>query len=132
MSILIEELKREHLELFATLNKVKELGVLTSEGQEKLLSAKESLLAHLKKEDEQLYPTLKKEAEQNKDIKSTLDLFAMDMEIVSKTALEFFDKYADGVIDAKFEGEFEDLFVALGKRIKNEEEILYENYENIN
>ena len=62
MSALIEELKREHAKIIAMLNEVKELGILSKEGQSRLMSAKKSLLAHLKKEDEQLYPVLRKEA----------------------------------------------------------------------
>jgi len=60
MSILIEELKKEHSEIIATLNEVKELGILSKEGQDKLMSLEVSLLAHLGIEDDQLYPALKK------------------------------------------------------------------------
>lgn len=63
MSVLVERLKREHTVIVDVLNKVKEIGINSKEGQGKLLSIKNALLAHLKVEDEQLYPTLKKEAE---------------------------------------------------------------------
>ncbi len=132
MSILIEELKKEHLKILASLNEANEIGILSREVQAKLLSATAGLLAHLKKEDEQLYPVLRKEAENNEALKNTLDLFAMDMENVTKAAQEFFDKYSEGVLDKKFVGEFETLFVALGTRIKNEEDVLYEEYEKLN
>ncbi|ODS32128.1 MAG: hypothetical protein SCARUB_02730 [Candidatus Scalindua rubra] len=131
MSALIEELKKEHLEIVAALNEAKKLGILSKEGQTKLLSAKASLLAHLKKEDEQLYPALMKEAENNKGVKNTLDLFAIDMENVSKVVLEFFDKYSGGVLGEEFQREFESLFVALSTRIRNEEDALYDEYEKI-
>ncbi len=129
MSALIDKLKKEHSEIVTALNEVKELGILSSKVMLRFLSVKECFLAHLQKEDEQLYPVLRKEAENNKELKKTLDLFAMDMENVSKAAQEFFDKYSKGVLDKKFVGEFESLFVALGKRIWNEEDILYEVYE---
>jgi len=132
MSLLIEELKKEHLKILASLNEANEIGILSREVQVKLLSAKAGLLAHLKKEDEQMYPVLRKEAENNEELKNTLDLFAMDMENVSKAAQEFFDKYSVEVLDKKFVGEFESLFVALGTRIENEEDILYEEYEKLN
>jgi hypothetical protein len=131
MSALIEELKKEHSEIIATLNEVRELGILSEEGQAKLRSAKESLLEHLKKEDERLYPVLRKEAEHNKKLKEILDVFAMDMENVSKIVLEFFDKYSEEVIDSAVQGEFEDLFAAFRNRIRNEEDILYEEHEKI-
>jgi hypothetical protein len=132
MSVLIEELKKEHSEIVATLNEVRELGLLSREGQTKLMSAKASLLAHLKKEHKQLYPALRKEAEHNKSLKNTLDLFAMDMEKVSIVALELFGKYSEGVVDEEFPTEFENFPTALNKRIRNEEDALYEEYEKMN
>ena len=132
MSALIEELKKDHSEIVATLNEVKKLGILSKEGQTKLLSVKESLLAHLRKEDGQLYPALKKGAEHNKDLKNTLDLFAMDMENVSRVVLEFYDKYSEGSLGEEFEREFEKLFASINSRIRNEEEALYDEYEYMN
>ncbi len=135
MSILIEELKKEHSEILATLNEVKELGILSKEGQDKLMSLEVSLLAHLEMEDEQLYPALKKEAEHSNSIKDTLDLFAIDMENVSKIVREFFEKYSEGFsgMDIKeLSEDFENLLSAITKRICNEEESLYEEYETLN
>jgi hypothetical protein len=132
MSILIEELKKEHSEILAALNEVKELGILSKEGQDKLMSLEVSLLAHLGIEDDQLYPSLKKEAEHSNSMKDTLDLFAIDMENVSKIVQEFFEKYSDGFsgMDIKVLSEdYENLHAALTKRIRNEEESLYEEYE---
>jgi hypothetical protein len=132
MSALVEELKKDHSEIVDALNEVKELGILSKEGQSKLMSAKERFLTHLKKEDEQLYPVLRKKAENNKQLESALDLCAIDMENVSRIVLEFFDKYYGGVIDEDFPREFERFFAAFSKRIKDEEDILYDEYDKIN
>ncbi len=132
MSALIEELKREHAEIIAMLNEVKELGIPSKEGQARLMSAKESLLAHIKKEEDQFYPVLRKEAEINKQLESILDLLAVSMMEASRVALEFFDKYSRGVSGKEFPKEFENLFVVLDKRIRNEEDILFPVYEKIN
>mgnify|MGYP001399281485 FL=1 len=132
MSELIEEFKRDHAEIMAILNEVKELGILSKEGQAKLISIKTHLLAHLKKEDEKLYPALRKVAEDNERLRNTLDLFALDMETVSSVVQEFFDKYSGGEIDGNFSVNFESLSVALSTRIRNEEDALYEEYEEIN
>ena len=96
------------------------------------MSAKAHLLAHLKKQDEQLYPVLRKEAEHNKNLKKEVDVFAMDPEYVSRVVSEFFDKHSGGEIDENFSINFESLFTALSVRIRNEEEALYEEYEEIN
>ena len=132
MSALIEGFKKEHSEILAILNEVKELGILSKEGQAKLMSIKASLLEHLKKEDERLYPVLRKEAEHNKKLKELLDVFAVDMENVSRVVMEFFDKYSEEVVDNAVSGEFEKLFAALQNMIRNEEDILYEEHEKIN
>ncbi len=129
MSALIEELKKDHSEIVAILKEVKELGILSKEGQAKLLSAKAHLLKHLNKEDEQLYPVLRKKAEENKQLQDALDLCAMDMENVSRAVQEFFDKYSRGVSGKELQKEFENLFAALDKRVRNEEDILYDEYE---
>jgi len=134
MSILIEELKKEHSELLATLSKVKELGILSKEGQDKLMSLEVSLHANLEMEDEQLYPALRKEAEHSNSIKDTLELFAIDMENVSKIVREFFEEYSEGFSGVelnKLSDDFENFFTALTKRICNEEESLYEEYETL-
>ena len=132
MSILIEELKKEHSEIIATLNEVKKRGILSKEGQGKLMSVQTSLLAHLEMEDDRLYPVLRKEAEHNKDLNNTLDLFEMDMEGVSTIVQEFFDKYSEEFSGEELQEDFENLFAALSKRISNEEAALYEEYEKMN
>ena len=129
MSALIEGFKKEHSEIIATLNEVEELGILSEEGQAKLASVEASLLEHLWNEDERLYPVLRKEAERNKKLKETLDVFANDAESIYGDMLDFFGKYSEGAIDSKFEGEFEHLFATLRTRIRNEEYFLYSEYE---
>ena len=131
MSALIEVFKSEHAEIIAMLNEVKELGILSKEGQVKLMSIKEHLLAHLKKEDVMFYPVLYKEAEDSERLKTTLDLFAMDMDKVSSVVQEFFEKYSEGAFDEEFPVEFENLLAAFKARVKNEEDALYAEYEDI-
>ena len=131
MSALINEFKKDHTKILDTLKEIKELGVLSEEGQAKLISAKESLLEHLRKEDELLYPVLKKEAEHNEKLKELLDVFAKDMENVSRVVMDFFDKYSEDVIDSAVTDEFEHLFAAFRNRIRHEEDILYEEYEKL-
>jgi len=132
MTVLIEELKKEHSEIIATLNEIEKLGILSKEGQDKLISLESTLLAHLEMEDNQLYPALRKEAGHNKDLKNTLDLFAMDMENVSEIVRRFFDKYSEDLSGKELPEDFERLLAALRKRIRNEEDSLYEEYEYMN
>ena len=130
MSVLIEELKKEHLIIVVALNEVKELGILSREGQSKLMSVKAAFIEHLKKEDEQLYPTIIKSF---KDKNITLDLFSKNVENVSRVVLELFDKCSGGeALGMEFQREFEDLLVDLNKRIRSEEDLLFEEYEKLN
>ena len=131
MIALVKELKNEHSVILAILNEVKRLGILSKEGHAKLMSAKEHLLTHLKKEDRQLYPFLIKEAKGNKrSLEDTLVLLnAIDMADVSRVALEFFDKYSKCVLGKEFQEESGSLFVLLRNRIRTEEDILYGRYE---
>ena len=46
--------------------------------------------------------------------------------------LEFFDKYSRGVLGKELQREFENLCEALGKRMTNEEDVLYEEYDMMN
>ncbi len=132
MSELIKELKSEHLEIIDALKEVKEFGILTFKGQAKLMSVKAILLEHLKKEDEKLYPFFYKIAEQDKKLKDTLELFAADLENLSRIVIEFFNTFSNGDLDTKFVDEFEDLFVALCKRMRYEEFLLFDEYEEFN
>ncbi|MDR4499408.1 MAG: hemerythrin domain-containing protein [Candidatus Scalindua sp.] len=132
MSTLIAELKKEHSEIATALSEVNEIGISTNEGQEKLMSLKEQILLHLKKEDEQLFPLLRKEAEHNMELKKSLDLYATNLNNVTVDAQKFFDKYYKKDPNIMFVGEFVALFTTLNERMKKEEEILFREYEKIN
>jgi hypothetical protein len=131
MSALIEKFKKEHSEIIEALKEVEELGILTKEGQAKLMSVKAALLEHLKEEDEKFYPILRKEAEQNKKLKEELDIFAKDLENVSKVVLEFFDRFDKGVLGTRLLWDFETLIMVLRNRIMNEEIFLYGYFEKV-
>ncbi len=128
---MINKLKKEHSEIIKALNEAEEFGILTKEGQAKLKSAKAALLEHLKEEDQKFYPVLLREAEQNKKLKEELEIFAKDWGNVSSVAFEIFDKYDKGIIGTSLFLDFETLFMVLDVRIKNEEKILYDEYEKI-
>lgn len=132
MTRLIESLKAEHLVIAQTLNKVKAAGINTKEGQVILLSAKKGLLAHLKKEDRELYPLLNKAAESDQNLKRTLALFANDMNDISFRALAFFDKYSANASGIEFARDFGGLFATLSQRIRKEENIIYKKFDEIN
>jgi len=131
MSKLIEELKKEHVVISEIFNKIKELGITSKEGQNTLLTAKTGLLAHLKKEDAQLYPVLNKAAARDSNLKRTLDLFAKDMDEISKIAFDFFNKYAKGGSGLEFAKDFGKLYATFTQRIRKEENTIYAKYDEL-
>lgn len=132
MSGLIKRLQNDHALLVEALDEVKRLGIGVQDGRDRLFSLKSTLLGHLNVEDAQLYPPLRAEAEKNQALKRTLDVFARDMETVSKDVFLFFDKYSNGGSGMQFAKDFGHLYALLSHRISKEENILYPEYEKLN
>lgn len=128
MSGLLEELKNEHRIMLDILDQVRQLGISSKTGQDKFLSIRDLLISHMRKEDERYYPALKQAAENNEALKLTLDYFARDMKVVSRRAMQVFDKYAQGGTDAEFTGDLTLLYMTLKDRIRIEEENLFKKY----
>lgn len=131
MTILIDQLKTGHQTIFETLEKARQFGIGSREGQMELLLAKSNLLAHLKTEDVRLYPALHGMARTDKSLKLTLDGFARDMAEISRFAVEFFDKYSNGGSGIEFARDFGRLYARLKIRMHKEENILYRQYEQL-
>ncbi len=132
MPALIKKFKSEHSKIIKVLSEAEEFGILTKKGQAKLMSAKATLIEHLKKEDEKFYPVLLREAEQNKKLKEGLEVFEKDLESVSRAVLGFFDGFDKDVLGARLLKDFETLFMVIRNRMWNEENYLYVEYEELN
>ena len=55
----------------------------------------------------------------------------MEPECLTMVVHEFFDDYSGGDTDKDFQINFESLFASLNARIRNEEESLYHEYDDI-
>ncbi len=132
VSRLIEGFKKSHIEISDIFLQVVKLGIISEEGRKKLFHAKATFLVHLQKEDEELYPILWKEAENNPVLKLKLESFAREMDAVSRTIFAFFEKYSDGEFEDDFKNDFQELFITLTERINSEEKELFPEYENLN
>ena len=132
MSKLIEELKREHRAIVGTINEVNRLGIGTKEGQNMLMSAKNSFIAHLKKEDEQIYPLLNRAAENDPELKTTLYFYAKNMDEISITVFDFFEKYSYGDSGLEFSTDYGILYTTLSMRITKEEAVIYKKFDELN
>jgi hypothetical protein len=76
-----------------------------------------------------LYPFLRKEAEKDSDLHSTLEIFARDMDSISTKALSFFEKYSKDSNTIEFAIDFGNLVAILTNRIRQEENVIYAEYE---
>ena len=130
-SSLITELKKEHDIIFTVLNELKTQDLGSQESQGKFLDLKNVLIGHLKKEDEQFYPTLHEEAKSDIGLKGMLAEYAKDIEEISTAALEFCENYSEGGTDTEFEEDFGTLYSSLTRRIAKEESILFEKYSEL-
>ena len=129
MSPLVRELKSEHSQLLQIFNEVKNVGLQSVAGKDKLVSAKDIFINHLNKEDESLYPVLEEKAKGDSKLMSLLETFAKDMSEITKHTLDFFEKYKGDGFGAGFENDFTELYGEISGRIRKEESILYEEYE---
>ena len=132
MSQLIQNLKSEHHALVEILKRVQVIGPSQSESKQLLLEVKKSLLAHLKKEDQELYPKLKEAAKQNEEIDRKVNNFGKDMEEITKFTLQFFDKMESNQYSPiEYAKDFGKLVTILSSRISREKNILYPLYETV-
>jgi hypothetical protein len=129
LSPLVMDLKREHAEIIQSMAEVKRMMVAANGGTDTLSAARDLLLAHLKKEDDQLYGVLFLRAQSDAALAKTLDLFARDMQEISTFAIHFFTTHSAGCKAPDFARDFSKLIGVLGNRILREEIILYPAYD---
>jgi hypothetical protein len=128
---LVAELKKEHAALAALLGEIKVKGCGVPEAQRKLLLARHGLMGHLRKEDERLYPVLRRAAERDDRLRHMIDVFAREMTAVAKASFDFFEKYAEGGDAPQFSRDYGRVAGLLAARIRNEETLLYAAFERI-
>lgn len=118
MTNLIGTLKREHAAIVNILVKIDQLGVDSEDGRKSLSAAKTGLLAHLKREDDHLYPPLLEAAKNDDVVKDAFKFFHDDIAIVSKLALQSFDKHENAGPGDSIAEDFATLVGLLAKRIQ--------------
>ncbi len=134
MSKLINELKKDHIKITGILYELKKNGATSAKGIESLLESKTALLAHLNKEDEQLYPPLYEKAQSDSPLRRRLDAFGTEMEKITEFVLDFYQKYStnENIDESEFLHDVTTLIVALKDRIMKEEVAIFKAYEQLN
>lgn len=131
MAELTEQLKREHAFVLDQLRAARLAGIDQPAGRRHLLVAKEALLAHLQKEDKELYPVLRDGAAARPQLRELLDLFSADIQAVTGLALAFFALLDRGGSMLEISRELGSLSARLKLRIASEESQLYAEYDAI-
>jgi hemerythrin-like domain-containing protein len=132
---LIQQLKQEHVEIMHSFESIKEGVSKGKSGDNDLINElgelKDILVAHLDLEDKMLYPMLIKSGGEAKELG---EKFSDEMKKITKSALDFFEKYMKETISnllqsSEFRKELEKIIKAVTKRVETEENILYPAYE---
>ena len=131
MSDLIVNFIEDHKIILDALNSSKALKINTPQGRKELEKARNTLLNHLKQEDELMYPELFREAGRNENLKTILDIFAREMDEITGFAVDFFNKAASGADNLDYMKKFGRLTALLKDRMRKEETLLYKEYEKI-
>ena len=132
MSEFISDLKKEHVEIKNSLDNIDQIGHFNKETRIEMVMVKNLLLKHLEKEDDQVYTSLKKASLNDEHLKNILQYFEDDAKLISEFVVIFFDKYAsrNASVDG-FMREFNLIYSMIMKRIEQEEEILFPEYEKL-
>lgn len=129
---LINEMFREHVNILNTIEKIKINGVSSKEGNKDLLLLRRYLLAHLLSEEDEVYPNILTELdEQNFEVKRIIS----NMEDITMKVLQFIHKYSSFISEKKMTEDFNELSDLIIERIENEERLyksILKKYESLN
>ncbi|MEQ9364155.1 MAG: hemerythrin domain-containing protein [Leptospirales bacterium] len=131
MHSIIQELKQEHEELNRVLESAVEAGVASKAGQALLLSARELLLAHLRKENEKIYAPLEAKAICDRELARIINPFLARLDDLSNFATDFFkrlEQEGGGVDFARSAGR---LIGMIRNRVHQEEHVIFSEYEKL-
>ena len=128
MSDLITGLIQDHNNLKKLLSEVYSYIVSEEKKIEFVQKLKAIVVAHIEKEDKELYPFLNKEAETDENLKMKLDSFAKDWEAISEFATNYFGKYSEGKFNPQFTTDTAKLLSTLRQRMIKEEVSLFTEY----
>lgn len=127
----IKTWRKEHAKILGALLEVFQFDVSSRAGQMKLQELKRVLEAHLKSEDTDFYPVLKKAAETDADLRRELFLFAADMDKIAAETKIFFRKVEADPMDQDIPAEFHRISAMLKSRISREENLLMKAFEKL-
>lgn len=130
-SNLVAELKSEHQRIVAALDDAKKAGVGSAEWASKVGAARTALLAHLSKEDAELYPTLREAAKTDGDLAFQLRMNDQNLRTVVGVVAGFYELLDRGTDSIELSKAFGGMSAQLSLRIASEESQLYATFERV-
>jgi len=128
---LVAELQAEHGKILSSLQSVRNAGLASEQAGELLHKVQVDLIAHLKKEDDLLYPFLRAHASDSETLSGLLSVLSEEMSEISEFVSEFFELFTTSPQSKKLPGLFLQLGNRLFKRIRLEEGTLYPEFERL-
>jgi hypothetical protein len=126
--MLIDRLKMEHQQIVAALKELKKMGMSGSKASIKIAAIKEGLQLHWEREDNELYPLLRKFAKSDKELKEKIEASIAERGVLRKQAMEFFARYAEGGNGVDFAVDSGKFVLALETRIHYTETVIYPEF----
>jgi predicted restriction endonuclease len=127
----IDDLKKEHAEIKDSLQEISEMDLHSKEARSKLMEMKEIFINHIQKEDDEMYPRLKEASSDDEHLMNVLKYFEDEIKLISQFVSIFFNKFSNKTASEGFEREFRLISSTLIKRIDQEEEVFFPEYENM-
>lgn len=131
MSELTQELRHENYIIMQILSNAKRMGMRTLQGRRTLFDHKDEILAHFKKEDENIHTLLNNAVHSHPDLKQSMEMFKKDIENTTKSIQAFFLKYDSTHSSKELCDHFDSLFKIIKHRVEKEENIFYAEFDEI-
>jgi hypothetical protein len=128
MTNMIDELRTDHLDLSISFDGLGDIDVTSEAGKDSLRRVKAVFLAHMKRENDELYPALRDASFNNGKLQQTLDWFTKDFVRIFAVTILFLDKYAEGGTQREFEKAHNRLNKILNALLRQEENIIFTEY----
>ena len=123
-SRLFDELRKGNAFMMDVVERVREYGIGSEEGQKSFLSAQTCLFEHLKKVDEELYPMLHNVAGADDWLEGVLEALRTEAADLLRRAGELYEKFTSGRPVIEFLADFVAFINTLCESLEKEDRVL--------
>lgn len=129
---MVDELRLEHSSILISFGNLANLDLSCRDDRQYLLSLKSTLLDHLRRENDSIYPKLLDAAKNDAALKHTVNRYMGDLVRITTILVLFLEKYSkDDADESSFKREYSRLGTILHALFRIEEEVIFNEYLNI-